>query len=55
MQVVGLLFADDLAVGATTVIGLQSVISCINNFYEEWSSKINVSKTEIVAFKKGGK
>jgi hypothetical protein len=54
-QVVGLLFADDLAVGATTKIGLQRAIICIKDFCEEWSLKINVTKTKIVVFKKGGK
>jgi hypothetical protein len=54
-QVVGLLFADDLAVGATTIIGLQRAINSIKDFCEEWSLKINVSKTKIVVFKKGGK
>jgi hypothetical protein len=52
---VGLLFADDLAVGATTTIGLQRAINCIKYFCEEWSLKINVTKTKIVVFKKGGK
>jgi hypothetical protein len=33
-QAVGLLFADDLAVGATTIIGLQRAISCIKYFCE---------------------
>jgi hypothetical protein len=31
-QVVGLLFADDLAVGATTIIGPQRAINCIKDF-----------------------
>jgi hypothetical protein len=34
-QVAGLLFADDLAVEATTIIGLQKAISCIKDFCEE--------------------
>jgi hypothetical protein len=53
-QVVGLLFADDLAVGATT-IGLQRAINCIKDYCDEWSLKINVTKTKIVVFKKGRK
>jgi hypothetical protein len=52
---VGLLFADDLAVGATTIIGLQRVINCVKDFCGEWSLKINVAKTKIVVFKKVGK
>jgi hypothetical protein len=51
-QVVGLLFADYLAVGATTRIGLQRAISCIKDFCEEWSLRINIVKTKIVVFKK---
>jgi hypothetical protein len=54
-QVAGLLFADDLAVGATTIIGLQRAINCIKDFCEEWSLNINVTKSKIVVFKKGGK
>jgi hypothetical protein len=53
-QAAGLLFGDDLAVGATTIIGLQRAIICIKDFCEEWSLKINVCKTKIVVFKKGG-
>jgi hypothetical protein len=53
-QVVGLLFSDNLAVGATT-IGLQRAISCIKDYSDEWSLQINVTKTKIVVFKKGGK
>jgi hypothetical protein len=52
---VGLLFADDLAVGATTTTGLQRAISCIKDYCDEWSLKINVTKTKIVVFKKGRK
>jgi hypothetical protein len=42
-------------VGATTMIGLRRAISCIKDFCEEWNLKINVAKTKIVVFKKGGK
>jgi hypothetical protein len=54
-QEAGLLFADDLAVGATTIIGLQRAINCIKDFCEEWSLQINVANRKIVVFKKGGK
>jgi hypothetical protein len=53
--VVGLLFADDLAVGATTRIGLQRTINCVKDFCEEWGLKMNVDKTKVVVFKKEGK
>jgi hypothetical protein len=42
-------------VGATTRIGLQRAINSIKDFYEEWNPKINVAKTKIIVFKKGGK
>jgi hypothetical protein len=45
---------DDLAVGATTRIGLQRAINYVKDFCEEWGLKINVDKTKIVVFKKGG-
>jgi hypothetical protein len=54
-QIVRLYFADDVAVGATTTIGLQRAINCIKDYCDEWSLKINVTKTKIVVFKKGGK
>jgi hypothetical protein len=37
------------------IIGLQRAINCIKDFCEEWSLKINVTKTKIVVFKKEGK
>jgi hypothetical protein len=43
-QVVGLLFAENLAVTATTIIGLQRAINCIKDFCEEWCLKINVTQ-----------
>jgi hypothetical protein len=54
-QVVGLLFADDLAVGVTTRIGLQRAINYVKDFCEECGLKINVDKTKVLVFKKGGK
>jgi hypothetical protein len=42
-------------VGATTTIGLQRAISCIKDYCDEWSLKINVTKTKIVVLKKGEK
>jgi hypothetical protein len=49
-QVAGLLFADYLAVGATTRIGLQRAINRMKDFCEERSLKINVAKTKTVVF-----
>jgi hypothetical protein len=50
-----LLFADDLAVGATTIIGLQRATNCVKGFCDEWDLKINVAETTIVVLKQGEK
>jgi hypothetical protein len=52
-NVSGLLFADDLAVGTTTGIGMQRAINRMKEYCEECKLKINTSKTMIVVFKKG--
>jgi hypothetical protein len=54
-QVVGLFFTDDLAVGATTTIGLKRSINYVKDFCKEWGLKTNVDQTKTVLFKKGGK
>jgi hypothetical protein len=54
-KLLGLLLADDLAVGTTTSIGKQRAINNIKEYCEEWKLKINTNKTKIVVFKKGGK
>jgi hypothetical protein len=42
------------AVG-TTSIGKQRAINSIKEYCKEWKLKININKTKIVVFKKGGK
>jgi hypothetical protein len=44
-NVPGLLFADDLAVGTTTSIGMQRAINSMKEYCKEWKLKINTSKT----------
>jgi hypothetical protein len=51
-QIPRLLFADDLALGATSSTGMQQAINCINEFCDEWELKINIAKTKIKVFKK---
>jgi hypothetical protein len=51
----GLLYADDLAIGAFTVNGMQKAIDQIVKYYKDWSVKCNLNKTKIIAFKKGGR
>jgi hypothetical protein len=36
------------------ILRLQWTINCTQDFCEEWKLKINVGKTKLVVFKKGG-
>jgi hypothetical protein len=49
------MFADDLAIGSFTVIGLQRRIDQIVKYCGDWNLKYNLKKTKILVFKKGGK
>jgi hypothetical protein len=51
----GLLYTDDLAIGAFTVNGTQKAIDQIVKYCEDWSVKFNFNKTKIIVFKKGGR
>jgi hypothetical protein len=47
----GLLYADDLAIGAFTVNGMQKAIDQIVNYCEDWGVKCNLNKTKIIVFR----
>jgi hypothetical protein len=51
----GLLYADDLAIGAFMVNGMQKAIYQIVKYCGDWSVKCNLNKTKIIVFKKGGR
>ena len=53
-QIFSLLFADDVALVADTVIGLQRQLNVLSSYSDEWKIKVNVKKTKILVFKKGG-
>jgi len=50
----GLLFADDFAISSSTSCGLQKKIELVEQYFKNWNLKFNLSKSEIIAFKKGG-
>jgi hypothetical protein len=47
----GLPFANELAAGTATSIGLHRAINCMQEFCKEWKQKINIEKTKIVVLK----
>ena len=49
-----LLFADDLALLSSTAIGLQNQLNQLSRMCEERFLKINIEKTKVMVFRKGG-
>ena len=49
-----LLYADDVAKGACTVKKLQDMINVLEEFCKNWGLSVNVDKTKIMVFRKGG-
>ena len=50
-----LMFADDMAIFSTTVEGLQKGLINLAEYCKKWGITVNVSKTKIIIFRKGGK
>ncbi len=50
-----LMFADDTTLLAETVAGLQSGLDVLDEYCERWALQVNIDKTKIVVFKKGGR
>ena len=49
-----LMFADDLALSSETAYGLQECINRLDAYCKKWSLNINLSKTKVIIFNKGG-
>ena len=50
-----LMFADDMAIFSTTIEGLQNGINNLSDYCRKWGLTVNILKTKIVVFRKGGK
>ena len=50
-----IMFADDVALIADTVIGLQRQLFVIQEFCDDYNIYVNTTKTKILVFKNGGK
>ena len=50
-----LMFADDMAVFSTTREGLQQGLDNLRDYCKKWGITVNIIKTKVVVFRKGGK
>jgi hypothetical protein len=53
-EIVCLMFADDIANFAETVVNLQQHINVIESFCESTGMEVNLNKTKIMVFRNGG-
>ena len=49
-----LLYADDITLFSETEEGLRNGINILNAYCNRWKLKVNISKTKVVVFRKGG-
>ena len=49
-----LLFADDIAICGDTVGRLKEMIKTLENYTKRWGIKVNMDKTKIIVFRRGG-
>jgi hypothetical protein len=54
VQILILLFADDVILASYTARGLQRQLNILKNFSDNFSMTVNLTKTKIVVFRKGG-
>ena len=50
-----LMFADDMIILSTTVEGLQNGLNNLSDYCKKWGLTVNISKTKVMVFRKGGK
>ena len=49
-----LLFADDAVILSDSIQGLQSSLNYLEMYCNKWNLSVNIDKTKIVVFRKGG-
>ena len=54
IQILIILFADDVALTSFSIAGLQKQIDILKSFADNFDMCVNMSKTKIIVFRKGG-
>ena len=49
-----LMYADDIFIFSETITGLQTMLDTLYDYTSKWSLSVNINKTKIVVFRKGG-
>jgi hypothetical protein len=49
------MYADDAAVVGTSAVGLQRMLWELEKYCDEWRLRVNVKRTKVTVFRKGGK
>ena len=49
-----LLYADDIVTFSETEQGLQAGLDILHDYCQSWKLKVNIQKTKIIVFRKGG-
>ena len=55
VQVVLLMYADDIVLFGDTVLELQKKINILEKFCHMWGMEVNLTKTQVIVFRNGGK
>ena len=50
-----LLYADDIVLFGNSATELQNSIHILEEYCQKWKLKVNVTKTKVVIFRKGGR
>lgn len=50
-----LIYADDVAIIADNPAALQKMIGNLENYYKLWNLSVNLAKTKVLIFSKGGR
>ena len=50
-----LMYADDIALIADTLVELQRKLKALESFCQKWGMEVNEAKTKVIVFRNGGK